>query len=114
MKVYKGHKDHAYGGQIVFVTSDDEAVRPHELVNVGEHSLDGFNWGYAGSGPADLAFSILADFLETREIAPAVYQMFKNDFISKADDELRITGDQILDWLANRVWNKLSEEDERA
>jgi len=94
----------------VFVTSDDETVKPYDLVNVGNHSPDGFNWGYGGSGPADLALSILADFLETRKIAPQIYQAFKDEFISKAGDELRITGRQMLDWMGNRAWNKFTKE----
>jgi hypothetical protein len=40
------------------VTVDGVALDPrHDLVN---HSPDGFEWGYAGSGPAQLALAILA------------------------------------------------------
>jgi hypothetical protein len=36
---------------------------PHVLENVGHHSPDGFEMGYGGSGPADLALTILLHHL---------------------------------------------------
>lgn len=34
-----------------------------ELAHLGDHSPTGFEWGYGGSGPTDLAISILTDAL---------------------------------------------------
>lgn len=53
-RIYRGSRLH--NGD-VSVTVDGEPLR-HVVV----HSPSGFNWGYGGSGPADLALSILADF----------------------------------------------------
>ena len=39
------------------------AGQPYLLKHVVFHSPTGFSWGYGGSGPADLALSILADHL---------------------------------------------------
>jgi hypothetical protein len=36
---------------------------PRLLANIGYHSPDGFEMGYGGSGPADLALTILLDHL---------------------------------------------------
>jgi hypothetical protein len=36
------------------------------LHHVKLHSPEGFEWGYAGSGPADTALSILADYFDER------------------------------------------------
>lgn len=41
------------------------------------HSPDGFEWGYPGSGPAQLALAILADALEDDGRALELYQNFK-------------------------------------
>jgi hypothetical protein len=55
-------------------------VRPlpvrHDVRN---HSPDGFQWGYAGSGPAQLALAICLHALGERQRARAVkvYQAFK-------------------------------------
>lgn len=50
------------------------------------HSPDGFAWGYAGSGPAQLALAILGD-LYPREIAERYYQQFKFDVIVFLDKD---------------------------
>jgi hypothetical protein len=45
------------------------------------HSPTGFECGYGGSGPADLALSILADLVGLKE-ADIYYQSFKFQFIA--------------------------------
>ena len=39
-------------------------VSIEELTHYPSHSPTGFEWGYQGSGPADLAFSILAHYFK--------------------------------------------------
>lgn len=59
MKVYRGN---AKTRKVNFVEVDDltrEVLRSDPLEHVCLYSPDGFNWGYSGSGPADLALSIL-------------------------------------------------------
>jgi hypothetical protein len=41
-----------------------------------KHSPDGFEWGYGGSGPSDLARSMLWDYLG-KEPSKTMYQAFK-------------------------------------
>ncbi|MEI6195350.1 MAG: DUF6166 domain-containing protein [Verrucomicrobiota bacterium] len=41
------------------------------------HSPAEFEWGYGGSGPAQLALAILADHLDNDEEALNLYQRFK-------------------------------------
>lgn len=45
------------------------------------YSPDGFNWGYAGSGPAQLALAMMLHYLPSDE-ALAIYQEFKGDVIA--------------------------------
>lgn len=47
------------------------------------HSPDGFEWGYEGSGPADLAFNVLLRFTH-REEAYTLHQEFKRRFLAQA------------------------------
>jgi len=63
--------------------NDDQMVRLVDTVTVLDprtdlvnHSPTGFQWGYAGSGPSQLALAILAD-LYTDGIAIAFHQSFK-------------------------------------
>jgi hypothetical protein len=52
------------------------------MPHVVHHSPDGFEWGYGGSGPADLARSILYDAVGP-ELADRWYQAFKWEFIAR-------------------------------
>lgn len=69
------------------------------------HSPDGFQWGYGGSGPADLALNMLYDYLlrtcceDAKSMAMDLYQSFKWDFIARQGKELSITGEDIEKWL---------------
>ena len=68
-----------------------------KLIN---HSPTGFNWGYGGSGPAQLALAILLNFTGDKEKALAHYQDFKWDFVARwSGSDWCITGGQINDWL---------------
>jgi hypothetical protein len=52
----------------VRVTANGQPL-PHVVL----HSPTGFEWGYGGSGPADLALSILADFFDERPSHEQLY-----------------------------------------
>jgi hypothetical protein len=52
--------------------------RPLKLrLDLHDHSPTGFEWGFGGSGPAQLALAILADYLGNDEQALNLYQRFK-------------------------------------
>jgi len=83
------------------------------LEHRGGHSRD-FCWGYGGSGPADLAFSIIAAMIPeavddvVREIA---YQ-FKWEIVAKLpqDKAWILTHHQVRNWIA--LWHKEAEHAE--
>jgi hypothetical protein len=56
------------------------------------HSPTGFEWGYAGSGPAQLALAILADALGDDRRALRLHQQFKAAYIQNLDR------DEDADW----------------
>ncbi len=63
------------------------------------HSPTGFNWGYEGSGPADLALNTLLQFVD-QNTADNLYQYFKRDVISKIPTQGGIIKAQhIKNWL---------------
>ena len=67
------------------------------------HSPAGFEFGYAGSGPAQLSLAILADAIGP-ERAVDLYQQFKRDFVARADgDEFRVTRDEIEAWVVEQA-----------
>jgi hypothetical protein len=46
-------------------------------LEVWSHSPEGFEWGYEGSGPAQLALAILLHATEDQEVSILCYQKFK-------------------------------------
>jgi len=84
------------------------------LRQVPWHGRSGFAWGYGGSGPADLALSILADFLVERPTLQQVregrcrcwrfHQDFKWAFIAPLDQAAgwTILGSEIRVWMQAR------------
>jgi hypothetical protein len=75
-------------------------LRPGRSLKIVNHSPTGFEWGYGGSGPAQLSLAILLDLTNDRELACAKYQKFKWDFIHAAPDEgFTLTEAQIRKWL---------------
>lgn len=69
----------------------------HDLRN---HSPDGPNWGYCGSGPAQLSLAILAAVTGDDALAQHHYQQFKREIIAAIPHEGdAIPGAEILRWL---------------
>lgn len=78
---------------------DGKFLRPDKSLSVRNHSPDGFNWGYGGSGPAQLALAILLRLLPTKEHACELYQDFKFKIVAawpRTDFEERINFRQII------------------
>jgi hypothetical protein len=98
-KVYIG-KRAGLGAARVFVEHGDELNPRLDLRN---HSPDGFEWGYFGSGPAQLALALLCDATGDDAIAQKLYQTFKAEVIAPLKaDEWRIPRANILAFVANQ------------
>lgn len=95
-KVYRGYR---LEGRVV-VLVDCERLTPSTSRLIRDHSPDGFNWGYGGSGPAQLALAILFDLTGNAEIAQGHYQDFKRQFVAGWGDKWEITESQIREWLS--------------
>ena len=66
------------------------------------HSPTGFEWGYYGSGPAQLAYAILRYYTGSMKFAREHYMEFKRDIIAKIPmDETywELSGQEIQDWI---------------
>ncbi len=68
------------GGRATAAVVDGKKV--YGLPHLEHHSPDGFEWGYYGSGPADLARSIVGDLLRTPQPAPREYQLVKRELVA--------------------------------
>jgi hypothetical protein len=90
----------------VVVTVDGSPLNPrHDLYN---HSPDGFEWGYSGSGPAQLALAILADHLGNGALAVAHHQEFKFRVVAGfSEQEWVLTTDDVSQALQAIFKNQL-------
>ena len=56
---------------------------------------EGFNWGYSGSGPAQLALAILLDASLDEEFALSHYTDFLEEHVSRWEDDWGITSSEM-------------------
>jgi hypothetical protein len=82
------------------VAREDGRVNPLPLrTDIRPHSPTGFEWGYGGSGPAQLALAILADAVGS-ERARTLYQKFKFQVIAGfTGDRWELTRDEVIRWV---------------
>lgn len=71
------------------------------------HSPDGFQWGYSGSGPAQLSLALLLDATTDPETALTYHQQFKWEFVSGWKAEWSILKSRILLWLEDQKRTQL-------
>ena len=76
-KVYSGNQGR-YRNSVEVCESGSTRTRPLDLrLDLFNHSPTGFEWGYGGSGPAQLALAILAERLSDDAMAVRLHQAFK-------------------------------------
>jgi hypothetical protein len=102
MRTYEGRRTHD-GAQ---VSRRDEQGRERELsprLDLWNHSPTGFEWGYGGSGPAQLSLALLADALGDDEKAVALHQPFKWAVVGSLPRLTWTLTDQEIQDLAARI-----------
>lgn len=122
MKTYYGFR--TYGDRCLVMVSQTPAgmeegkmatdnTQPLALgpsLKAAYHSPTGFEWGYEGSGPAQLALAILLDLAQTVEEEQAAlegYQQFKRDMIALLPQKRwELTEASIRQWQAQAKGGK--------
>lgn len=98
-----------YGCKVLILPSG--ALLPKGLEHVN-HSPDGFEWGYDGSGPSQLAFAILLHH-SGLEVAQLYYQRFRRQVIANITErDWTIPKGSITDWLAITIEAEKKKEEE--
>ncbi|KPN29414.1 hypothetical protein SY89_00127 [Halolamina pelagica] len=92
------------GGVRVRTYPGKQDLTPSRSLEVVSHSPSGFEWGYGGSGPAQLALAILLDYTDDQEVAQSHYQAFKCEIVSqlactRGDGMWTLTAGKIEQWL---------------
>ena len=96
--VYVGYRQR--GRTIVEKLPNQERLTPSRSLELANHSPSGFEWGYGGSGPAQLALALLLDYTDDEEFALTHYTQFKNEVVSQLEcanpkGRWRLTGSEI-------------------
>ena len=78
-----------------------EAERSQKLWN---HSPDKFNWGYGGSGPAQLSLALLLEFGLSDEEAVKHHQQFKFDVIAGLPQRnFELYAPKVQEWISKNT-----------
>ncbi len=99
VSVYTGDRSWgstAEGGRIV--KKDGASLSPEPSQELWNHSPNGFEWGYAKSGSAQLALALLYDVLGDKYLALYYHQGFKRQ-VSRFADSWEITSEDISAWV---------------
>jgi hypothetical protein len=90
------------GARVARIADDGSSTALPPRHDLRDHSPDGFEWGYGGGGPTQLALAILADALGSSQ-ALDFYQEFKWQRIATiAGSRWEITRAEVLDWVAEQ------------
>lgn len=91
----------------LLVDEHDRVVRTVQHLVL--HSPDGFEYGYGGSGPSDLARSIVGHMMVTDTPPAVIYQQFKRDFVEGWDRTRSphvVTYDEFDEWFEREPWKE--------
>jgi len=112
MKVYVGIREK---DGTLSVTVNGQPLSPR--LDLWNHSPTGFECGYSGSGPAQLALALLADHLNNDEQAVRLHQLFKHEVVAGLSEEGWTLSDeqveQALESILRRHWESTPAEVEQ-
>ena len=109
MKIYMGYRGLDGPRVRVFETDGASASRALEMRwDLWNHSPDGPEWGYGGSGPAQLALAILADVLANDRAAVKLHQAYKRAVIGCLNRLCWLVYESdVLEWAARELGTEL-------
>lgn len=96
--VYAGFTDKK-GNKVV--TRDGRALALGPSLKLWNHSPTGYEWGYGGSGPAQLALALLLDATGDKVLSVDLHQKFKAKIVSNfpRNGTWDLKRSQIMEWV---------------
>jgi hypothetical protein len=71
------------GSPVVLNLTAHERLSPNRSLGLVRHSPAGFDWGYTGSRPAQLACALLLDYTDSETVAQQHYIQFRDAVVSQ-------------------------------
>lgn len=92
------------GGRRVWLDRDGQQTPLDLRLDLMSHSPGGFEWGYGGSGPAQLALAILSQLVDD-DLAKKLHQLFKADVICKIENNRAwsIDSGYVKQWVQSNI-----------
>lgn len=116
--LYRGERRTDADGEIAGVvtrfpagSADGSPLAIGPSLRVRTHSPTGFEWGYAGSGPAQLALALLLDATGSARTADRCYHWFKWSVVVAWGETWEITAGEIFAWVDR--WKREEQEREQ-
>lgn len=103
MKIYSGKRINGVCVVSIRDFNGTSYLTPQRSQRHRNHSPDGFNWGYGGTAPAQLALAILLDAFGSAHLAQKWYQPFKWHWVSAWGEEWEISKDVIQWWIESEA-----------
>lgn len=98
---YLGTRD-GNGNPVVY--KDGKRFSAKRSQRVWNHSPTGFEWGFGGSGPAQLALALLLDFTRNESLAVDYHQQFKWEVVARMPESgWCISAGEIEEWLRKAI-----------
>lgn len=98
MKIYSGDGNPRECEYAVYVREGNECHELDPRLDLRNHSPTGLSWGYGGSGPAQCALAILADYFGD-EVALRNYQHFKATVVAKLPASWTLDETYLNQWI---------------
>ena len=95
------------------VQNSQVEILPDRSLAVYNHSPTGFEWGYGGSGPSQLALAIMLEVTDDDRKALSLYHDFKFDVVAGMPyEEWTIPLERIEQWITERPSEGLESEED--
>jgi len=106
-----GYREKPFDCKVIFTTDSNGMAHLQPFTNEVNHSPTGFEWGYGGSGPAQLSYAILRKYFnikhtrpEAERLAKLYYGDFKWDVVAKFPKEgFFLYQSEIESWFQERL-----------
>ena len=85
------------------VRIDGEVLEPIESVGIMDNGVRGFNWGYIGAAPEQLALALLLKYTDTK-MAVQLYKQFTTELVQHfPQDDFVLTDDVVTTFLRRKL-----------
>ena len=104
MTTYVGLRLASCGECMVYVIEAPMCRPLKPRLDLRNHSPAGFEWGYNGSGPAQLALALLCDVTGDDRAAETLHQRFKSQFVALLPKEGWVIAHELIEqWIIDQI-----------